>query len=357
MVTVFLAALTALVITYLVMPVIIKYTLKKNYVDVPGHRKIHKKITPSMGGVAIFLGFCVAVFIWIELLSSRDFKFIFASLFVIFFIGMRDDLVPMKPILKLLGQVLAITIAVVFLDIRFDSLHRLFGIHEIPASISYAVTVFTMIIITNSFNLIDGIDGLAGTVSSISLLMLGSWMLLVGDQNYAILAFAMLGSILAFLSYNWHPSRVFMGDTGALVIGMMLSILTVHVLNFNNQLPVDTPFRLMAPLTSALSFIYIPLLDTSRIIIIRLSKGKSPMSPDKSHIHHTMVRLGLTHRQTCLVLGALQLLLTIGVVLLNPLGDMVLFPALIIISFMFSLSLDSFVRKRISAKEKKADQA
>lgn len=357
MITVFLTALTALVITYLVMPVIIKYTLKKNYVDVPGYRKIHKKITPSMGGVAIFLGFCVAVFIWIELLSSRDFKFIFASLFVIFFIGMRDDLVPMKPILKLLGQALAITIAVVFLNIRFDSLHGLFGIHEIPVPISYVVTIFTMIIITNSFNLIDGIDGLAGTVASISLLMLGGWLLLVGDENYAILAFAMLGSILAFLSFNWHPSQVFMGDTGALVIGMMLSILTVHVLNLNNQLVEETQFRLAAPLASAISFIYIPLLDTSRIIIIRLSKGKSPMSPDKSHIHHTMVRLGLTHRQTCLWLGALQLLLTASVVLLNPFGDLILVPTIIVISITFSLTLDFFVRKKISPKETKGNRA
>ncbi len=357
MITVFLAALTALVITYLAMPVIIKYTLKKNYVDVPGYRKIHKKITPSMGGVAIFLGFCVAAVIWIELLSSRDFKFIFASLSVIFFIGMRDDLVPMKPILKLLGQVLAITIAVVFLNLRFDSLHGLFGIHEIPAPISYIVTIFTMIIITNSFNLIDGIDGLAGTVSSISLLTLGSWLLLVGDENYAILAFALLGSTLAFLSFNWHPSQVFMGDTGALVIGMMLSILTVHVLNFNNQLVEESQFRLAAPLASAISFIYIPLLDTSRIILIRLSKGKSPLRPDKSHIHHTMVRLGLTHRQTCIALGGLQLVVTAGIILLNPFGDLVLVPAIIVVSIIFSLSLDFFVRKRISTKETKTKQA
>lgn len=350
MITVFLTAFTALVITFLVMPVIIKYTLKKNYVDVPGYRKIHKKITPSMGGVAIFLGFCVAGFIWIDLLSSRDFKFIFGSLFVIFFIGMRDDLVPMKPILKLFGQVLAITIAVVFLDLRFDSLHGLFGIQELPVSLSYAATIFTMIIITNSFNLIDGIDGLAGTVSSISLLALGGWLILVGNENYSILAFAMLGAIIAFLSYNWYPSQVFMGDTGALVIGMMLSILSVHLLNFNNQLPEDAPFRLAAPLATAISFIYIPILDTSRIIIIRLSKGKSPMSPDKSHIHHTMVRLGLSHRQTCLTLGALQLLLAAGVIAFNPFGDRVLVPFIIAISIVFSLSLDFFVRKKIYTK-------
>ncbi len=308
-----------------------------------------------MGGVGIFLGFCVAGFIWLELLSSRDFKFIFASLFVIFFIGMRDDLVPMKPALKLFGQVMAITIAVVFLDLRFDSLHGLFGIHEIPVPVSYAVTIFTMIIITNSFNLIDGIDGLAGTISGISLLTLGTWFLLAGDENYTILAHAMLGSIVAFLIYNWHPSEVFMGDTGALVIGMMLSILTVHLLNFNNQLADHASYRLDAPLASALSFIYIPLLDTSRIIIIRLSKGKSPMTPDKSHIHHTMVRLGLTHRQTCIAMGGVQLLLTGGIILLNSWGDLVLVPTIILISILFSFSLDYFIRKRKSTKDTKTN--
>jgi UDP-N-acetylmuramyl pentapeptide phosphotransferase/UDP-N-acetylglucosamine-1-phosphate transferase len=270
---------------------------------------------------------------------------------------MRDDLVPMKPILKLFGQVLAISIAVVFLDLRFDSLHGLFGIYEIPVSISYVVTIFTMIIITNSFNLIDGIDGLAGTVSSISLATLGTWFLLVGDPNYSILAYAMLGSILAFLIFNWHPSQVFMGDTGALVIGMMLSILTVHLLNYNNQLPETTQFQLDAPLASALSFIFIPLLDTARIIIIRVSKGKSPLAPDKSHIHHSMVRLGLSHTQTSIALGGFQLALTTGVILLNPFGDLILVPAIIALSILFSLSLDSFIRKRINLKETKADQA
>jgi UDP-N-acetylmuramyl pentapeptide phosphotransferase/UDP-N-acetylglucosamine-1-phosphate transferase len=186
---------------------------------------------------------------------------------------------------------------------------------------------------------------------------LGSWFLLAGEENYTILAHAMLGSIIAFLFYNWHPSEVFMGDTGALVIGMMLSILTVYLLNYNNQLPENNPFHLNAPIVSALSFIYIPLLDTSRIIIIRLSKGKSPMTPDKSHIHHTMVRLGLTPRQTCIALGGLQLLLTIGIILLNPIGDLVLIPVIIVISILFSLSLDYFIIKRKNTKEPTSNQA
>src|SRR4051812_2033526 len=136
------AAITSFVIAFLIVPVIIKYSLKKNLVDIPGRRKIHKKVTPSMGGIAIFCGFFISSLIWIEMQYWKDIKFILVALFVIFFIGVRDDLVPLKPLFKLGGQLLASLLLITLFDLRLKSFYGFFGIYDLPLVISYALTVF-----------------------------------------------------------------------------------------------------------------------------------------------------------------------------------------------------------------------
>src|SRR5688572_21651994 len=216
------AAITSFVIAFLIVPVIIKYSLRKNLVDIPGRRKIHKKVTPSMGGIAIFIGFFISSLIWIDIQGWATIKFILVALFVIFFIGVRDDLVPLRAMVKLMGQIMAASLLIFLFDLRIKSFYGLFGVHELPDIISYAMTYFTIIVITNSFNLIDGLDGLAGTIACLALIAFGVSFFLAGDMIFAILSFCMLGAVLAFLFFNWEPSEIFMGDTGALVIGMML---------------------------------------------------------------------------------------------------------------------------------------
>jgi UDP-GlcNAc:undecaprenyl-phosphate GlcNAc-1-phosphate transferase len=201
------AAVTSFVICFLIIPVIIKYSLEKNLVDIPGRRKIHKKITPSMGGIAIFIGFVVSALIWMDISQWKEMRFILIALFMVFFIGVRDDLVPLRPFMKLLGQLMAAAVLIALFDLRLKSFYGLLGIYDIPLIISYAITLFTIIVITNSFNLIDGLDGLAGTIAGISLLAFGISFYLAGDTVFAVLSFSMVGAVIAFLFFNWDPPR------------------------------------------------------------------------------------------------------------------------------------------------------
>lgn len=341
------AAITAFVISFLIVPVIIKYSLRKNLVDIPGRRKIHKKVTPSMGGIAIFFGFFISTLIWVDFQYWSEIKFILVALFVIFFIGVRDDLVPLRAFVKLIGQIMAACLLIFLFDLRLRSLYGLFGVNELPTAVSYVVTMFTIIAITNSFNLIDGLDGLAGTIAIIAMLCFGSWFYLVGDQIFAIISFTMLGAIFAFLIFNWEPSEVFMGDTGALVIGMTLAILAIHFINTNHNLPADTSYRFTSSIATAGCFIMIPLVDTGRIIILRLLKGQSPFRPDKSHIHHAIMRLGKTHSQTTLILSATQIFFVIMAVVLKGYSEMIVLSSIIFISIVLSLFLDRLILKKL----------
>ena len=304
-----------------------------------------------MGGIAIFCGFFIASLIWIEIPYWKDVKFILVSLFVIFFIGVRDDLVPLSPILKLVGQVMAAALLIFLFDLRLRSFYGLFGIYELPPIVSYLITIFTIIIITNSFNLIDGLDGLAGSLAIVALIAFGIWFFLIGDEVFSIFSFAMLGAILAFLIFNWEPSEVFMGDTGALVIGMMLAILAIHFIDINYNLPPGTPYKFAGSVGTATCFIIIPLVDTGRIIILRLLQKKSPFKPDKSHIHHAIMRLGMSHAKTTVILAITQMLY-IGVALFfYKLTDRYLLSGIILLSILLSFVLDRLILKKLAVKE------
>lgn len=342
--------ITSFIIAFLTIPVLIKYSLRKNLVDIPGRRKIHKKITPSMGGIAIFLGFFIASLVWVEFESWKYIKLILMSLFVIFFIGVRDDLVPLRAYIKLIGQILVALMIIFLMDVRIRTFDGIFGLHEIPLAISYLVTLLTIIIITNSFNLIDGLDGLAGTIASIALITFGTWFFLVGNTVFAILCFAMLGSLLAFLIFNWDPSEVFMGDTGALVIGMMLSILAIQFMATNEVLPSANPYKFKASISTAICIIIIPLIDTLRIILLRLYKRKSPFSPDKSHIHHAIMRLGFSHAQTTITLAFFHLFFIALAILCRGISDAVLLLAIGILTLGFSIILDKLILRKRDAK-------
>lgn len=345
------AAITSFVISFLIVPVIIKYSLEKNLVDVPGRRKIHKKVTPSMGGIAIFCGFFISTLIWVEISYWREIKFLLVALFVIFFIGVRDDLVPLRPLFKLVGQILAATLLISLFDLRLKSFYGLFGIFELPIIVSYLLTVFTIIIVTNSFNLIDGLDGLAGSISILSLLAFGVWFYLVGDQLFSILSFAMLGAIFAFLIFNWEPSEVFMGDTGALVIGMTLAILAIHFIELNYSLPLKDPYKFTGSVATAICIIIIPIVDTTRIIILRVLKKQSPFRPDKSHVHHAIMRLGMTHSQTTMILACTQIVYFAIAVIFYKIQDRYLLPGIVIFSVALSITLDRLILSKLSTNK------
>ncbi len=342
------AAVTSFVICFLVIPVIIKYSLEKNLVDIPGRRKIHKKITPSMGGIAIFLGFFIASLIWVDITQWKEIRIILIALFIVFFIGVRDDLVPLRPFMKLLGQVMAGSLLIILFDLRLKSFYGLLGIYDIPLIVSYGITLFTIIVITNSFNLIDGLDGLAGTIACIALLAFGVSFFLADDIIFAILSFCMLGAVIAFLFFNWEPSEIFMGDTGALVIGMMLSINAIHFIDLHYNLPVDHPYRFKACISGAVCFMIIPLADTLRIFILRITRKQSPFTPDKSHIHHNVMRLGFSHGKSTILLGLVQIIFVAVILFARDMNDNYVLLGILILCIVLSVILDRTIQNRLT---------
>lgn len=343
------AAITSFVVAFLIVPVIIKYSIQRNLVDIPGRRKIHKKETPSMGGIAIFIGFFISSLIWIDITGLAEIKFFLVALFVIFFIGVRDDLVPLKAMVKLVGQLMAAALVIFLFGLRIKSFYGVFGINELPEFVSIAVTFMTIIVITNSFNLIDGLDGLAGTLAICSLLAFGIWFFLIDDFIFSILSFSMMGAIFAFLIFNWQPSEVFMGDTGALVIGMMLAMFVIYFIDTNYNLDVNNPYRFHASIGTGACFIIIPLIDTLRIVILRLSKKQSPFKPDKSHIHHSLIRLGFSHGKATITLSIIQVLFIAGAVILKEYGELRILGGAIFVAFLLSVTLDRLILRKLSA--------
>lgn len=342
------AAVTSFVISFLIIPVIIKYSLEKNLVDIPGRRKIHKKVTPSMGGISIFLGFFVASLVWIDITHWKELRFILMALFIVFFIGVRDDLVPLRPFMKIIGQIIAALLLIMLFDLRLKSMYGILGIYDIPVYVSYTITLFTIIVITNSFNLIDGLDGLAGTIASTALLAFGVFFFLAGDTTYSILSFCMLGAVAAFLFFNWEPSEIFMGDTGALIIGLMLSILAIHFIDFQFNLPAGHPYRFKAGVSGAVCFIIIPLADTLRIFILRLTRRQSPFTPDKSHVHHGIMRLGFSHSKTTLLLVFIQLVFISIAFFGRHINDNYMLLGILLLGATLSVILDRTIQNRVS---------
>ena len=343
------ACVTSFLVAFLILPLIIKYSYQKNLMDTPGGRKIHKKVTPSLGGIAIFVGFVIASFIWLDFDQWQNIRYVMASMLIVFLIGVRDDLVPFRALHKLFGQIIAVAI-LMFSTIHIQSLYGFMGITHLPLIVGYLITGFTIIVITNAFNLIDGLDGLAGSVGLISLLAFGAWFYWVEDYVFSLFSFAMAGGILSFLIYNWEPSEIFMGDTGAMIIGMLLAVLAIRFMNLNDALALGHPAKFSATIATAGCFIILPLCDTVRIIILRLSKGKSPFTPDKSHIHHSIMRLGMTHAATATILATLNVIYIVLALLFKQYSDNYMIAGVVIFSMALSFLLDRLILRKLSSK-------
>ncbi len=326
----FLLGGTSFLITFLIFPVFIKVFKKRNFFDTPGGRKIHTVQTPSMGGLPIFIGFAMSLLIWMPFEQLREIKYVISALTIMFIIGFRDDLINLRAFQKLFGQIAAMLIIVAVCDIRLMSLYGLFGVYEIPVALSYTLSAFTIIVITNAYNLIDGVDGLAGSVGVICSLFFGVWFYLIEANGYAFLSFAILGGLLAFLQFNWAPSRVFMGDTGSLMIGFFLSIVTIKFIDLNYNLQEAHSFRFDAFIGPAVAVLIVPLYDTLRVFIKRMLRGKSPMHPDRTHLHHILLRLGCNHAQATGILVTVNVIFVLLALVLKSFSDMVVLPTLIV---------------------------
>ncbi|MBL7731214.1 MAG: undecaprenyl/decaprenyl-phosphate alpha-N-acetylglucosaminyl 1-phosphate transferase [Chitinophagaceae bacterium] len=286
-----LCFITAFVVTLIAIPPIISLIRRFKLYDVPNARKEHTLPIPTMGGIAVVAGLMTSLLLWFPFTASVAQVSFFFSIIVLFALGIMDDLKDLSAKYKFLVQ-FSLAILIALSGIRITSLDGLLGIYDLPLSAQYSFTILAIVGITNAFNLIDGIDGLAGGIGFMSLVSLGIFLTMNGDVNTALIAFALAGGILAFLYFNLNPARIFMGDTGSLVLGFVVAVLSIRLMQVNVQ--VADPVLPHASIY-VLSIVLIPVFDTLRVFAIRIWKGKSPFVADKTHIHHLLTNQGYTH--------------------------------------------------------------
>lgn len=293
MLDILLTASVAFIITFLAIPVILQVAEQKKLYDIPDERKIHTRQVASLGGVGIFGGFLLASLLSIQGYLNPEFQYFFAAALVIFFLGFKDDLMILSATKKFIGQIIAASILIHLGGIRLDSMHGLLGFNELPEAFSLALSYLTIIVVINSFNLIDGVDGLAAGLGILTMSVFGLYFFAIDFQAYALLAFAMAGSLIAFIIFNHYPARIFMGDSGSLMIGLVNAILVIKFINV-----ADAPFvSIQIPAAVAVGFavLIVPLLDTLRVFSIRIINGRSPFTPDRNHVHHMLLDRGFGH--------------------------------------------------------------
>jgi UDP-GlcNAc:undecaprenyl-phosphate GlcNAc-1-phosphate transferase len=261
----------AFTITYLSIPVIIFVAKSKKLYDVPDARKIHDAPIPSLGGLGIFAGFVMACLTTISFAQAPEFQYFFAAFFVIFFLGLKDDILDISPIKKFIGQVLAAFLIIYKGNIQIQSMHGFLGIEQLPPLYSILFTYLTIIVIVNSFNLIDGVDGLAASLALMAVTIFGIYFYEANMQAYAILAFATAASLVAFLVFNFQPAKIFMGDTGSLLLGLINAILVIKFINVANTTAIKIPLHFAPAIGFAI--LMSPLLDTLRVFGIRTATG------------------------------------------------------------------------------------
>lgn len=346
-----LTFLTSFALTYIAIPSIIHIALKKNLVDMPNERSSHTSRTPSLGGIGIFAGTVFSIVFWLPFQYFDNLQFTLAAFIIIFLIGAKDDIISISPKNKFLGELFAAAILVLKANVRLTSLYGFFGIYEMPEYMSILLSIFTILVIINGFNLIDGINGLSASLGLLITGVFGVWFFLIGSIEFSILAFALFGALLAFLKFNITPAKIFMGDTGSLFIGMICSILAIHFIEIQSYLS-NSPYTFKSAPSVAIGILILPLFDTLRVVILRLIDGKLPFNPDRRHIHHLLIDAGMSHMQATSTLIGICIAFIIMSFGLQNVGNLNLLIIILTIATCLSIMLSKAAQKKKSRTRK-----
>jgi len=332
-----IAFLWAYMISALAIPSIIKVAKEKRLFDEPNARTVHSRLIPRLGGMAIFAGFLSAFTVFTKINSQdRLIQEIIAAIVILFFIGLKDDLIGTSVFKKFFVQVFATGIVVFFGELRIPSFYGIFGIYELAEGISYLFTCVVILGITNAMNLIDGLDGLAGSVTCMIVMSFGYYFYLCDGYEFFSMTVCLFGSVLGFLRYNFRSARIFMGDTGSLLCGFLISVFAVEFIK--SECITNAP-------NISLAIIFIPIFDTIRVVVIRIISGKSPFTPDKNHVHHVLLSLGLRHHYTVFVLLFINGIIIFLVSYFSYLDSTSLFLLILTYGFVISMVL-TFLKKK-----------
>lgn len=328
----------------------------KRLVDEPEERKLHTRRIPTIGGIIIFAGTLFAYALWYPTYFTSavgelrhgfdDFRFIISSMLILFFIGVKDDIIGTAPMKKLIGHIIVAFILVMMADIKIDSLYGIFGVYELPQYASVILSVFTYTVIVNAVNLIDGVDGLAAGIGTIASLAFGTWFYFAGSPDMAILSVALAGALVGFLVFNFQPAKIFMGDSGSLTIGLVLSVLAIEVIESDTSKMPEYMQHISKPIFAMAALVY-PLIDTLRIFIYRASRGMSPFSADKNHIHHRLIAIGLNHRKTVITLYLYSIAVILSAVFITAFSQTINFILVLVFAVLLVLIPLYFISRKL----------
>jgi UDP-GlcNAc:undecaprenyl-phosphate GlcNAc-1-phosphate transferase len=331
------AFLIGLFLVYYSIPVIVRISKEKHLFDMPNERRVNKNVVPNLGGIALFVGISISTLLSLLNDPFPDLRYILAGIIILFFIGIKDDILVISPRKKFIAQVICSLIIIIPGGIRLTNLHGILGLEEINYVFSVSISFLAIVAIINALNLIDGIDGLAASIGILASSFFGANFILMGNIPYAILSFATIGSLSSFSIYNvfGRKNKIFMGDTGSLILGLLLS---VFVIEYNESaLNLAEQQRNFSPVFS-LAILSVPLFDMVRLFTIRIIQNKSPFSPDINHIHHKLLKIDLSHKASTLIILSANLIL-IGIVyslrsLNNNISLLILISVVVLFSFI-----------------------
>ncbi|MGL5787280.1 MAG: MraY family glycosyltransferase [Bacteroidales bacterium] len=303
-------------------PRIVFISQSKKLFDIPNERSSHNRVIPRLGGVSFFpsMIFAFAFVLGLRLLAGYEINpyfghqllvegiFLLCGLMIMFTIGVADDLVGVSFSKKFCAQTLA-SLLLIAGGIYVNSFHGLFGLMEMPQALGYFVTVILVVLVINAINLIDGIDGLASGLSAIALFCLTCWFSYHGIYAYAMLAAALLGAVVPFFIYNVFGGKhkLFMGDTGSLLIGFLLAFLSAKFCMLN--VPGESgSYGVDGAPVLILAILFVPIFDLIRVFAYRIHQGRSPFLPDRNHVHHLFLDIGFSHKRTMVSLVAFALI-------------------------------------------------
>lgn len=336
----------SLLITYIGIPSVVKLAEIKSLYDIPGRRTSHSEPTPRLGGAMVFAGVIISSVLFTGLGSAHELKYIIAGMIVLFFIGVKDDIVSLHPVKKAVGQFLAALIIVIAGDIRIECCYGLSGNEVLPYVASVILTLSVVMGLVNSINFIDGIDGLASGVGIMVSVYLGTWFMAADEYSYAVICFSLTGSLIAFFRFNvfGKTNKIFLGDTGSMIIGFLLSVFVIRFLGFSSS--GDSPEGHAVAPAIALALLFIPVFDALRVIIIRILRGKSIFVADNNHIHHRVLKVTGSHlAATILMIGA-NILLVFVTYMFRYAGNRVLIFSLLIAGILFSVWLGAKTNRK-----------
>lgn len=308
MINIILLVITSFLVIIFAIPSIITVAKLIGLYDKPEERKIHTLKIPRLGGLAIFISFALSVLVWADFSEIDGIQYIEAAMVLLFFSGLKDDIIILSPWKKLMTQIVAAGLVTSLTQIRITDFYGIFGIHEISLWISIPLSIFTIIVITNSFNLIDGVDGLAGSLGLVMSLTFAFCFYVNGNLSWSMMAFALSGSLMGFLFFNINPAKIFMGDAGSLTVGFLLAIFAIFFIESNSPFYPISNLKITSAPGIAIAILVVPLYDTLRVFIVRATKKRSPFKADKNHLHHWLIKIGMSHKQVSLCLTGVNIL-------------------------------------------------